>query len=51
MIASNRVQSTLFDSLLDILIGTLQEYRRAREEGHFDTFKKNDNNNNPFKNF
>lgn len=49
-IATNRVQITLFDSLLDILISTLQEYRRAQSNGDFDTFKNNTDTN-PFKNF
>lgn len=48
----NRTQVQLFDTLLDILIATLQEYRRNQQNGNFDTYQnpQEKQNFNPFSN-
>lgn len=41
----NRLKTVGIDYLFEVLIGTVSEYRRARKEGMFDTFRRNETEN------
>lgn len=42
-IVLNRFKTVGIDYLMEVIIGSVTEYRRARREGSFDTFRKNTN--------
>lgn len=39
----NRFKTVGIDYLMEVLVGSVSEYRRARREGLFDTFRPNPN--------
>lgn len=39
----NRFKTVGIDYLMEVIIGSVTEYRRARREGSFDTFRKQPN--------
>lgn len=39
----NRFKTVGIDYLMEVIVGSVTEYRRARREGQFDTFRKNPN--------
>lgn len=39
----NRFKTVGIDYLMEVIIGSVTEYRRARREGQFDTFRKEEN--------
>lgn len=42
-IVLNRFKTVGIDYLMEVIIGSVTEYRRARREGHFDKFRKQEN--------
>lgn len=43
IIILNRFKTVGIDYLMEVIIGSVTEYRRARREGSFDTFRKQPN--------
>lgn len=39
----NRIKTVGIDYLGEVVLGAVTEYRRSRREGHFDTFRKKEN--------
>lgn len=39
----HRVSTVGIDYLGEVVLGAVTEYRRSRREGHFDTFRKQEN--------
>lgn len=39
----NRFKTVGIDYLMEVIVGSVTEYRRARREGHFDTFRPTQN--------
>ena len=40
-IALHRLKGSIIDVVLDVTVGTLDEYRRARRSGEFDLYNSN----------